>query len=145
VIGDNVFIGRNTILLCTNGDIHIDNNVSIGFNSEVMSANYIKLGKNVLISSYCYLNAATHDFGRVDVPVSEQESTGGAIILGDNVWLAANVKVLDGVTIGRDAVVGAGAVVNRDVPPFAIVGGVPAKVIRSRMEPNASTVTCGEE
>ena len=64
--------------------------------------------------------------------VSEQGSTARTIILEDNVWLAAGVKVLDGVTIGKDSIVGAGAVVNRDVPPLSIAVGVPAKVIRSR-------------
>jgi acetyltransferase-like isoleucine patch superfamily enzyme len=132
VVGDNVLVGRNTILLCTNGDIYIGNNVSIGFNSEIMSANYVKLGENVLVSSYCYLNAATHDFQRTDIPVSEQESTGGRIVLEDNVWLAANVKVLDGVTIGKDSIIGAGAVVNKDLPPLSIAVGIPAKVVRSR-------------
>jgi len=132
VIGDNVFVGRNTILLCTDGDIFIEDNVSIGFNSEVMSANYVKLGKNVLISSYCFLNAATHDFQRTDIAVSQQASIGRKIVLEENVWLAANVTVLDGITVGKDAIVGAGAVVTKDLPPLSIAVGIPAKVIRSR-------------
>lgn len=132
VIGDNVFVGRNTILLCTDGDIYIEDNVSIGFNSEVMSANYVKLGKNVLISSYCFLNAATHDFQRTDIAVSEQASIGKKIVLEENVWLAANVTILDGITVGKDTIVGAGAVVNKDLPPFSIAVGMPAKVVRSR-------------
>ncbi len=132
LIGENVFIGRNTILLCTDGDICIEDNVSIGFNTEIMSANYVKLGKNVVVSSYCFLNAATHDFKRIDIPVLEQGSTGRKIILEDNVWLAANVKVLDGVTVGRDSVIGAGAVVTKDLPPFSVAVGVPAKVIKNR-------------
>ena len=132
VIGDNVFVGRNTILLCTDGDIFIEDNVSIGFNSEVMSANYVKLGKNVLISSYCFLNAATHDFQRTDIAVSQQASIGRKIVLEENVWLAANVTVLDGITVGKDAIVGAGAVVTKDLPPLSIAVGMPAKVIRSR-------------
>lgn len=132
IIGKDVFIGRNSIILCTDGDIHIDDNVSIGFNCEVMSANYVHLGKKVLLSSYCYLNAATHDFSRTDIPVVDQESTGDRIILEQNAWLAANVTVLDGVTIGRDAIVGAGAVVTRNIPPLTIAVGVPAKAIRSR-------------
>lgn len=132
VIGDNVFVGRNTILLCTDGDICIEDNVSIGFNSEIMSANYVKLGKNVLISSYCFLNAATHDFRRTDIPVSEQASIGRKIVLEENVWLAANVTILDGITIGNDTIVGAGAVVTKDLPPLSVAVGVPAKVVRSR-------------
>jgi acetyltransferase-like isoleucine patch superfamily enzyme len=145
VIGNNVFVGRNTILMCTNGDINIEDNVSIGFNSDVFSGRYVSLGRNTLISAYCFLNGSTHFADRTDIPISEQGSFAKGITLEDNVWLAANVKVLDGVTIGRDAIVGAGAVVNRDLPPFSVAAGVPAKVIRSRMEPNASTVACGQE
>lgn len=140
VIGDNVFVGRNTILLCTDGDIYIEDNVSIGFNSEVMSANYVKLGKNVLISSYCFLNAATHDFERTDIAVSEQASIARKIVLEENVWLAAHVTILDGITIGKDTIVGAGAVVNKDLPPLSIAVGMPAKVIRSRKSEEAETI-----
>jgi acetyltransferase-like isoleucine patch superfamily enzyme len=140
VIGDNVFVGRNTILLCTDGDIYIEDNVSIGFNSEVMSANYVKLGKNVLISSYCFLNAATHDFQRTDIAVSEQASIARKIVLEENVWLAAHVTILDGITIGKDTIVGAGAVVNKDLPPLSVAVGMPAKVIRSRKSEEAETI-----
>jgi acetyltransferase-like isoleucine patch superfamily enzyme len=56
----------------------------------------------------------------------------GDIVLEDDVWLGANVVVLDGVTIGRGAIVGAGAVVTQSIPPYAIAGGVPARVIRYR-------------
>jgi acetyltransferase-like isoleucine patch superfamily enzyme len=131
-IGNGVFIGRNTILFCKDGDIYIDDNVLIGFNCEIFSANFVKLGKNIQIAAYSYLNGGTHNFDRLDIPVKEQERSGKGIIVEDNVWLAANVKVLDGVVIGRDSIVGAGAMVNKDIPPFSIAGGVPAKIIRSR-------------
>ncbi|MEW6001532.1 MAG: acyltransferase [Nitrospirota bacterium] len=131
-IGNSVFVGRNTILCCKDGDIFIDDNVLIGFNCEIFSANFVKLGKNIQIAAYSYLNGGTHNFDRTDIPVLEQERSGKGIIVEDNVWLAANVKVLDGVVIGKDSIVGAGAVVNQDVPPFSIAAGVPAKVIRGR-------------
>src|SRR5215831_1959423 len=127
-VGNGVFIGRNTILCCKNGDIYIDDNVVIGFNCEIFSAHFVKLGKSIQIAAYSYLNGGTHNFDRTDVPVLEQERSGRGILIEDNVWLAANVKVLDGVTIGKDSIVGAGAVVNNDVPAFSIAAGVPAKL-----------------
>jgi acetyltransferase-like isoleucine patch superfamily enzyme len=131
-IGKGVFIGRNSILCCKDGDIYIDDNVVIGFNCEIFSGHFVKLGKNIQIAAYSYLNGGTHDFSQLDRPVLEQERSGRGIIIEDNVWLAANVKVLDGVTIGRDAIIGAGSSVHRDIPPFAIAGGVPARLIGSR-------------
>ena len=132
VIGKGVFIGRNTILCCKDGDINIGDHDVIGFNCEIFSANFVTLGKNVQIAAYSYLNGGTHKFDRLDLSVREQERSGRGIVVEDNVWLAANVKVLDGVTIGRDSIVAAGAVVIRDVPPLTIAGGVPAKVLGSR-------------
>jgi acetyltransferase-like isoleucine patch superfamily enzyme len=131
-ISNGVFIGRNSIIFCKDGDIYIDDNVLIGYNCEILSANTVKLGKNIQIAAYTYLNGGSHNFDRVDIPVKEQERSGRGIIVEDNVWIAAGVNVLDGVIIERDSIVAAGAVVNQDVPAFSIVGGVPAKIIRSR-------------
>ncbi len=133
-IGNSVFVGRNTILCCKDGDIYIDDNVVMGFNCEIFSAHFVKLGKNIQIAAYSYLNGGTHDFSKLEIPVLEQERSGRGIIVEDNVWLAANAKILDGVVVGRDSIVGAGAVVNQDVAPFSIVGGVPARLIRTRQE-----------
>lgn len=144
-IGNGVFIGRNTILCCKDGDIHIDDNVLIGFNCEIFSGHFVKLGKNIQIAAYSYLNGGTHDYGRVDIPVLEQQRSARGIIVEDNAWLAANVKVLDGVIIGQDAIVGAGAVVYQDVPPFAIVGGVPARLIRLRKQAKEMNTDEGQD
>ena len=138
VIGNGVFIGRNTILCCKDGDIVIGDNATISFNCVIFSSNFVQIGKDIQIAAYSFLNGGTHSFDRTDIPVLKQERSGRGIILGDNVWLGANAKVLDGVSIGRDAIVGAGAVVNKDVPPFSIVGGVPAKIIRSRVKADGS-------
>jgi len=131
-ISDRVFIGRNTILCCKDGDIFLAENTLIGFNCEIFSASFVKIGRNSQIAAYSYLNGGTHDLDRTDIPIIEQPRSGRGIVLEDNVWLAANVKVLDGVAIGRDSVIGAGAVVSRDIPCFSIAAGNPARVLRSR-------------
>lgn len=133
-IGDGVFLGRNTILSCKNGDIVIDDGANIGFNCEVFSAGSVRLGKNILVAAYSYFVGGTHTFARTDVPIIEQPRDAKGIEIGDNAWIGAHVVVLDGCRVGRDAIIGAGAVVNSDIPDYAIAVGIPAKVVRSRVE-----------
>jgi acetyltransferase-like isoleucine patch superfamily enzyme len=139
VIGNGVFIGRNTILSCKNGDIVLEDDANIGFNVEVFSAATVRVGKKVLIAAYTYLVGGDHLYDRVDLPVLEQGRTARGIDVDDNVWLGAHVVVADGVRIGRDAVVGAGAVVTADVPAFHVAAGVPARAIRDRLAPQAGS------
>jgi acetyltransferase-like isoleucine patch superfamily enzyme len=134
VVGDGVFIGRNTILSCKNGDIVIGDHANIGFNVEVFSAARVTIGRNVLIAAYTYLVGGDHLYDRVDIPVLYQGRTARGIEVGDNVWLGAHVVVTDGARIGRDAIIGAGAVVVGEIPAFAVAAGVPARVIRDRRE-----------
>lgn len=134
VIGNGVFIGRNTILSCKNGDIILDDNVNMGFNCEIVSANEVRVGKNVLFAAYTYLICGDHDFDRVDMPVSEQGRIARGIFVEDNVWFGAGVKVLDGTTIKKDSIIGTGSVVTKDVPEYSIAVGIPAKVVKNRLE-----------
>ena len=134
VIGDGVFVGRNTILSCKNGDIEIDDHANIGFNCEIFSASRVRVGKSILMAAYTYLVGGDHLYDRVDIPVLEQGRTARGIDVDDNVWLGTHVVVTDGSTIGRDAIIGAGAVVVGDIPEFSIATGIPAKVTRNRRE-----------
>jgi acetyltransferase-like isoleucine patch superfamily enzyme len=131
-IGKNVFLGRNTILSCKNGDIILGDGVNIGFNCEIFSASRVVLGNNILIAAYTYLIGGGHDFDRTDIPVIQQGRGSKGISVGDNVWLGAGVKVLDGISIGRDAIIGTGAVVTTEIPDYSIAVGMPARVIKTR-------------
>jgi acetyltransferase-like isoleucine patch superfamily enzyme len=131
-IGSGVFIGRNTILSCKNGDIVIDDDANVGFNTEIFSAARVHVGKKVLIAAYTYLVGGDHLYDRVDIPVLDQPRTARGIEVGDHVWLGAHVVVTDGSTIGRDAIIGAGAVVVGEIPEYSIAVGTPAKVLRDR-------------
>lgn len=137
-IGDGVFVGRHTILSCKNGDIVLDDHANIGFNVEVFSAARVRIGKHVLVAAYTYLVGGDHLYDRVDVPVLYQGRTAQGIEVDDNVWLGAHVVVTDGARVGRDAIVGAGAVVMGEIPPFHIAAGVPARVIRDRRAAGAA-------
>ena len=137
VIGNGVFIGRNTLVYCKDGDIVIGDNANISFNCDIFSGNLVKLGANIQMAAYSFLNGGTHEFESTGTPVLKQGRSGRGIIVDDNAWLGANVKVLDGVTIGKDSIIGAGAVVTKDVPPFVIAAGMPARMIRRRDGGNA--------
>ena len=131
-IGSNVFIGRNTILSCKNGDIVVDDGANIGFNCELFSASRVRVGSGTMLAAYCYLIGGDHDFSDPSVSVLEQKRTSAGVDVGAGAWLGAGAKVLDGVRIGDRAVIGAGAVVRQSVADGAIAVGVPAKVIAQR-------------
>jgi acetyltransferase-like isoleucine patch superfamily enzyme len=131
-IGDGVFIGRNTILSCKNGDIALADGANIGFNCEVFSASRVAIGKRVLMAAYSYVIGGDHDFSDPSKPVLEQSRTSAGVTIGDGVWMGAGAKILDGVAIGDGAVIGAGAVVRDSVAASAIAVGIPARVVGSR-------------
>lgn len=133
-LGTGVFIGRNTILSCKNGDIEVDDFANIGFNAEIFSASRVRVGKRVLIAAYTYLVGGDHLFDRVDVAVLDQGRTARGIEVDDNVWLGTHVVVTDGSRVGRDCIIGAGAVVVGEIPEFRIAAGIPARVMRDRRD-----------
>jgi acetyltransferase-like isoleucine patch superfamily enzyme len=129
-IGSGVFVGRNTILSCKNGDIEIEDGANVGFNCEIFSASRVRVGRNTLIAAYTYLVGGDHEFRDDARAVIEQGRTSAGIDVGEGAWLGSGVTILDGVSIGDRAVVGAGAVVRESVPAGATAVGVPARVVR---------------
>ena len=131
-VGRGVFLGRGTILSCKDGDIAIGDHGNFGFHCEVFSGSSVTVGEHGLFAAQSYLVGGGHEFEHAALAVIDQPRSSRGIVLGDNVWLGAGAKVLDGVRIGRDVVVGANAVVNTDLPDGAIAAGVPARVLRHR-------------
>jgi len=131
-VGDGVFLGRGTILSCKDGDITLGDHTNLGFHCEIFSGSSVVVGRHGLFAAQAYLVGGGHEFEAADIAVVDQPRTSRGITLGDNVWLGTGAKVLDGVRIGSDAVVGANAVVNADLPDGAVAAGVPAKVLRRR-------------
>ncbi len=131
-IGDDAYIGRNSILSCKNGDIILNSNVNIGFNCELYSANILEVGENTLIAAYCYIVGGGHTFEEIDVPIRDQKKHAYGIKIGKNAWLGAKSIIMDNCNIGDSSIIGAGAVVAKSVPPFTIAAGIPAKVIKER-------------
>ena len=137
-IGSGVFIGRNSILSCKNGDIEIADGANIGFNCEVFSASRVSIGRDTLLAAYCYLMGGDHDFSDPSQPVLAQGRRSEGVTVGAGAWLGAGAKILDGVTVGDGAIVGAGAVVRAAVPARAIAVGIPARVVGERQEAASS-------
>ena len=133
IFEDNVIINRNCIILAKFGHIHLGKNSSVGSNSVIVSTDGVSIGSSVLIAGGCYISAGSYHIDNISIPIVEQGSyTKGPVLVDDDVWLGTGAIILDGISIGKGAVVGAGAVVTKNVVEKNIVTGVPAKVLRIR-------------
>lgn len=119
-IGNDVGIGEGALFMCTRAKIHIGNHVMFGPRVTVITGGH-------------RMNMVGRYMTSVTDAEKEPEDDRDIVFEGDN-WIGANVTVLRGVRVGEGAVIAAGAVVTRDVPPYAIVGGVPARVIKMRFD-----------
>jgi acetyltransferase-like isoleucine patch superfamily enzyme len=93
----------------------------------------ITIGNGVRIAPYVFIISANHRFENPEIPIYQQGMAFAPVTIEDDVWIGARVVVVAGVTIGKGSIIGAGAVVTRDIPPYSIAAGVPARVIRSRL------------
>ena len=134
-IGNDVIISRNCVIQGKTASVKIGNKADIGCNTMISSGGGIEIGNHVLIAGNCYVGGGRYLNDRLDIPMMEQGVyTQGPVVIGDDVWLGAGATVLDGVKIGKGSIVGAGALVTKDLPDYSIAVGVPAKVIRKRDE-----------
>lgn len=114
-------------------DIEIGDFSGLGLRCSVSGP--LSLGDNVMMGPDVLIFTQNHNFENTDVPMIRQGNTEKRkVAVGNDVWIAARAIILPGVTIGEGAIVAAGAVVTKDVPPYAIVGGNPAKVIKYRKQ-----------
>ena len=132
-LGDGVRIGRHCFLTAQNGVLKLGDNVSLSPNVHVGADDgTITIGAGTAVGMGSVLRCSNHRIDRTDIPMIEQGHVSGTIVIEDDVWIGANCVITPDVTIGRGAVVGAGAVVTHDVAPYDIVAGVPARVIGHR-------------
>jgi len=130
-LGKNVKVFSYTSLNAVRGEIHMGDGSLINDFSTIRSMERVTIGKNTGIGPHCFISDANHNITD-SAPITDSGRSASPVIIGDGVWIAAGSVVLSGVTIGDNVVVAAGAVVTKDVPANAIVGGVPAKVIKMR-------------
>lgn len=134
LIGAKVWIEKGVIIIteADNCCIEIGENTFVGPYTYMVGVGNITIGKHCLIAAHCDIAAVDHIFSDPTELIRKQGVTRQGIVIEDNCWLGCGVKVLDGVTIGEGSVIGAGAVVTKNIPPYSVAVGVPAKVIRNR-------------
>jgi acetyltransferase-like isoleucine patch superfamily enzyme len=145
VFGDHVTIGRFAMIRPSGYygreigvGLKVGNHSNIGPYCFIGCSGRIEIGNGVMMSPRVSIYAENHNFYRTDVPMKDQGVTRQQTIIEDDCWIASNSVILAGVRIGHGAIIAAGAVVSEDVPPNAIVGGVPAKVIGFRDQKGSS-------
>lgn len=142
--GGSITIGNGTellygvILMTYGGHIKIGTNCSINPYTVLYGHGNLTIGNNVLIAGHTLIIPANHIFDSMDIPIAKQGETRKGIVIEDNVWIGSGCRILDGVTIGSGAVIAAGAVVNKNVDPNTVVGGVPARLIKNRVNQQAT-------
>lgn len=132
-IGDDVIIKTGAHLCPCNGGarIYIGARTTIGFYTYIYSSFRITVGSDCMIAPFVYIVDSNHGVKRREL-MNLQPCEAKAITIGNDVWIGAHAVILPGVTIGDGAIVGSGAVVSKNVPNYAIVGGVPATIIGER-------------
>lgn len=139
VFGDNVSIGKYASIRPSDYYLrNVGKGLKVGNNSNIGPYNYIGcsgeilIGDNVMISPRVSIYAENHVFDEIGITMKSQGVSISKVIIEDDCWIAANSVILSGVTIGRGSVVAAGSVVTKNVEPYSIVGGIPAKLIKKR-------------
>jgi acetyltransferase-like isoleucine patch superfamily enzyme len=139
-IGDNTFIMHHTMLHVFNfrdlpqAEIRIGKNCFMGEFNVVRGQGGVKIGNDVYTGPMVQIVAVNHVYDDPTRLIRQQGITAQGIAIEDDVWIGANAVILDGVTVGRGSIIGAGAVVANDIPPYSIAVGAPAKPIKDRRQ-----------
>lgn len=134
LIGNNIRIDRGVRLLATNKSIiKIEDSVRIGLYTVMNGGANIEIGRKSLISGFIYLQTSMHGHAKKELSMQDQGYIHAPIRLGEDVWLGAGAVILPGVTIHQGAVVGSNAVVTKEVEPFKVVAGIPARELKERL------------
>jgi len=130
----NVSVHEYAIIKAKGGNIVVGENTFISSFVNISAQGDVHIGKNVMLANGCRLETGTHGFEKLELPMKQQPSCSNGIVIEDDCWLGAGVIVVDNVRIGQGSVIGAGSVVTKDVPPLSVAAGVPARVIRNRLD-----------
>jgi len=132
-LGPRVEIEQN-VYIKSAGVLRIGADTFVGNGTTIGCAEAVTIGKDCLIGEYVSIRDNDHVFSAIDRAIREQGAATAAVCIGDNVWLGAKVSILAGVHIGNGSVIGANAVVTRDIPAGVVAVGIPARVIKQRHE-----------
>ena len=130
-VGDNVRIEDNCYISRPQ-NLTLGSNVSIWPMTYIEASGGVTIGSDVSIAHGVTVMSEEHEFGSHDLPIKDQGKRYAPVVIENDVWIGAKAVILSGVTVHSGAVIGAGAVVTKDVPENAVVAGVPARVIKTR-------------
>ncbi len=131
-IGDRTHLSRGVVLYCYGGSIVLNENVFLGHYTVIYGNGGVTIGKDTLIATHCRILSSNHTIPDTNSRIRSKPDILLPTTIGEDVWLGAAVTILGGVSIGNGCVVGAGAVVTKDLPPYSVAVGIPARVIRIR-------------
>ena len=127
-VGNNVNIEQGAMITSL---MSIGDNSGVGINAKIHGR--VTIGHNVMMGPDCIIYTRNHAFSDISIPMCKQGfQDEKPVTIGDDVWIGGRVIILPGIHISSGAIIGAGAVVTKDVPPYAIVGGNPARVLKFR-------------
>ena len=133
--GKKITIAQSTLIRMP-WEIIIGKHSYIGKNTHIVGLyqDDIIIGSNVMVGPYVIITSVAHNYAETGKPMQLQGLSSKKVVIEDDVWVAAKAVILPGVKVGKGSIIAAAAVVTKDVPPLAIVGGNPAKVIKYRNE-----------
>ncbi len=131
-IGPGSHIHDYAMLMTYGGDIRLGANCTVNPFCVLYGHGGLTIGNDVRIATHCVFIPANHNFDDVTKPIRQQAETRVGIVIEDDVWIGAGVRVMDGVRIGGGSVIGAGAVVTKSIPQNSVAVGVPARVVGQR-------------
>ncbi len=111
------------------GPLYIGEHTRIGISCTLIGP--VTIGNDVMLAQNIVLSGLNHSYEDISKPISLQKQSTSMITIGDEVWIGANVVIVAGVTVGKHSVIAAGSVVTKDVPPFSVVAGNPAKILKA--------------
>jgi acetyltransferase-like isoleucine patch superfamily enzyme len=129
------WIGHGTKIRCHEGEVRIGAKTVLGQECTISAYQHVSIGEQCILADRVMLIDFDHNVKEVERPIRVQGIYKRDVRVGNNVWIGFGAQILRGVTVGDNSIVGAGAVVTRDVPANAVVGGVPARIIRMREAP----------
>ena len=133
-IGNNSLVKRESILSAISGQIQIGDHCAIGHRTEILCENEkVTIGNGVRIAAEVFISTGNHNYKDKNIPIYLQGLSQQPVVIEDDVWVGRRAMILPGVTIGKGAVIAACALVTKDVEPYTVVAGIPAKVIKERM------------
>jgi acetyltransferase-like isoleucine patch superfamily enzyme len=127
-LGDHSMIEDFSTINNGMGDVSIGNNAIIGIGNVIIGP--VSIGNNVILAQHVGILAMNHGYKDTSMPIRYQKCTCALITIGDDSWIGSNAIVTAGVTVGKHSIVAAGSVVTRDIPPYSVAAGNPARIIR---------------